>query len=1478
MVQYFGDYVLLERLGKGGMGVVYKAKQVSLNRVVAVKMILAGQLADAQDITRFHLEAEAAANLDHPNIVQIYEIGEHQGQHYFSMRYVEGESLADRLKTCPLPAREAARFIEQVARAIAYAHGRGVIHRDLKPANILVNGQNQPHVTDFGLAKRVQGDNDLTASSQVLGTPSYMPPEQAAGRLQEISERSDLYSLGATLYALLVGRPPFQADNPLDTLVQVREQEPVSLRQLNPNLPRDLETICAKCLEKVPSCRYSTATEFADELRRFLDGKPIHARPVSQPERLWRWCKRQPVVAGLAATLVLMLVAGVVVSSCFAVKSQIHARVANTNATRAQHQLAISYLYRGMKELESGDAPLGLAILGQAYRAADGAGHCSFRRSICSLAGAWDPMVGHPLLHHDSWASVAFSPDGTKVATVDSKTARVWDAMTGQPLGPPMKHDGNVYYMAFSADGTKVATTNGEAVHLWDAVTGQSLGLPMKHDGEVRHVAFSPDGTKFATVNKDKTARVWDTMTGRPLGPPIKNDEHVDFVEFSPDGTKVATVNKDKTARVWDTMTGQPLGPPIKNDEHVDFVEFSPDGTKVATTSGKTVHLWDAMTGQSLVPPMKHDGEVRHVAFSPDGTTLATASRNDKSLVSLQAGLEMAVQQGSLLQGPSTGTIYLWGLAGGRPIRAPIRQDGEVLRLAFSPDGARLATATGNGPVGEAQLWDGATGEPVGRPMTHDSWVTSIAFSPDGTKLATASRDNTAHVWDATTGRRLGLPMKHHGEVTSVKFSPDGAEVVTTSSDKTARLWDITARRPLSPLMKHEAIVDCFVGLRGMVRHLDKPTTLNSWVTSIAFSRDGAKLATAGYRADDTLEARLWDVRTGRALRAPIKCDGTVDHVVLSPDGTKVATANDGTVRLWDAMTGQSLGTPIKHGGYVHCMAFSPDGTEVATADGETVHLWDAITGQSLGTPIKHGGFVRCIAFSPGGTKVATADGETVHLWNAMTGQSLGTPMKHDGDVLYMAFSPDGAKVATAGGKTVCLWDAITGQSLVPPMKHDGEVRHVAFSPDGTKVATADGETVYLWDAMAGQSLEPPMRHDGEVLEMAFSPDGTKLATASRSPSEVKTEFRLWDVATGQPLSPPIKPDLSSWDGCVVFSPQGTTVAMASCCIVRLWPVPPSLPDDPHGFAAYAELASGWKADSENVLHPITVVELEKAWDGLLRSPVWVDRRRQSAVRRHVWHEVEASDNEAAERWFAAAFHLRWLCREEPKNVDFRRRLDRATAELERIRKSADKPESQATSSGASQPETSPRSASPIMTGSSDATSQVASGPMTVLRPRSVRIVYLVSADRPVRDDFKTAIETAAKDLQAWYAKQLGGPSFRLNEPVVEVLKSDKKAKWFYSHPNGDSEDDWGFNNGLAEAQRLIGARQDDPQFVWVIYSDGPGNKGRGGNGVAVLPEDDLLGLVGQHPEQNGSPAWGTSWATPSGWLTRATRRRTPMR
>jgi len=335
-VRYFGDYEIIREIARGGMGVVFQARQSSLNRPVALKMILAGQLADETDIRRFHTEAEAAANLDHPGIVPIYEVGQHDGQHYFSMGFVEGQSLSQRISSGPLPAREAAELVRRVADAIQYAHERGVIHRDLKPANILLDKSGNPRVTDFGLAKKVQSDSGLTGSGQIMGTPSYMPPEQAGGKRGEIGPPADVYALGATLYCLISGKPPFQAATVMDTVLQVIGDEPVAPRRLNPSIPRDLETICLKCLEKDPARRYASAAALGEDLRRFLANEPISARPVRLPERAWRWSRRNPLAAALITLVVLLTTAGTATITALWIRSETQRRAAVAAGLRAE--------------------------------------------------------------------------------------------------------------------------------------------------------------------------------------------------------------------------------------------------------------------------------------------------------------------------------------------------------------------------------------------------------------------------------------------------------------------------------------------------------------------------------------------------------------------------------------------------------------------------------------------------------------------------------------------------------------------------------------------------------------------------------------------------------------------------------------------------------------------------------------------------------------------------------------------------------------------------------------------------------------------------------------------------------------------------------------------------------------------------------------------------------------------------------------
>ena len=338
-LRYIGEYEILEEIARGGMGIVFKARQQKLKRVVALKMILSGQLANAGDVERFHREARAAGQLNHRNIVAIHEIGQHDGDHYFTMDYIEGHSLADEIRDESLPSRRAAELVMKVAEAVEFAHQRSTLHRDLKPANILIDAERQPHITDFGLAKVVGDDetrSDLTASGQILGTPSYMAPEQAAGKHSHVGPASDTYSLGAVLYACLTGRAPFVADSLVDTILQVIKKEPVAPRELNPSVPKDLNTICLKCLNKEPHRRYGTAQALADDLKRFLDGRPVLARPISRTARAWRWCSRNSLAATRMVLVAFALILGTAVSSFFAIEARDSAKSAEQEAANAR--------------------------------------------------------------------------------------------------------------------------------------------------------------------------------------------------------------------------------------------------------------------------------------------------------------------------------------------------------------------------------------------------------------------------------------------------------------------------------------------------------------------------------------------------------------------------------------------------------------------------------------------------------------------------------------------------------------------------------------------------------------------------------------------------------------------------------------------------------------------------------------------------------------------------------------------------------------------------------------------------------------------------------------------------------------------------------------------------------------------------------------------------------------------------------------
>ncbi len=586
----FGDYELLEEIARGGMGIVYKARQKSLDRIVALKMLLFGPRASPEFVKRFRAEAVLAASLQHPHIVAIHEVGAHDGQQFFVMDYVAGPSLARLVGHQSLPARRAAGYLKTVAEAVHYAHECGILHRDLKPSNVLIDANDQPRVTDFGLAKRFEGDSQVTLTGQVLGSPNYIPPEQALGKRGKVSRQSDVYALGATLYHVLTGRPPFQGETLSDTLQQVLHTEPLAPQLLNSSIPRDLETICLKCLEKEPARRYATAQALADELNRFLNGQPVLARPIGRADKAWRWCQRNPTLAGTGAVAVLAVALG------FAgVLWQLQRAESQRRRAEAGEQFALQNAYaadlnQAQRSLEEGDFGRAVGLVDK-YRPATNQPSTDMRhwewRYLWQLCQSDESST---LCRYPTWiGAVAVSPDGKVLAVQKGDGVALWD-WAGRRELRTLPVSGWRGAMAFSPVGSLLAAASCDAtgqaeVTLWDANTGGAKAR-LPHAVLVKSLSFSADGKLLATMDGKGTIRVWDVESQRSLTNLVTSSGTVNrVVRLSPDGSRLAFGDKDGCVRVLNWRTGTtcleipPLHP---EDGQVTAIAFSPNGRLLA--------------------------------------------------------------------------------------------------------------------------------------------------------------------------------------------------------------------------------------------------------------------------------------------------------------------------------------------------------------------------------------------------------------------------------------------------------------------------------------------------------------------------------------------------------------------------------------------------------------------------------------------------------------------------------------------------------------------------------------------------------------------------------------------------------------------------------------------------------------------------------------------------------------------------------
>jgi WD40 repeat protein/serine/threonine protein kinase len=1031
-------YEILGELGRGGMGVVYKARQSNLGRLVALKMILAGNHADADDLARFKAEAEAIAKLQHPYIVQIYEIGEHDGRPFFSLEYCNGGSLAGVLAGTPLPPQQAAKLIQQLARGMQAAHDQQIIHRDLKPGNILLQGadgtadledatqrtrvrgpgssstkptglpddpssdhqrlRGTPKITDFGLAKKLDSAGP-TASGTVLGTPSYMAPEQAAGDTRRLGPATDIYALGALLYECLTGRPPFRAETPLDTCLQVMNEDPVPPRLLNRAVPRDLEIICLKCLHKQPNKRYETANDLGDDLDRFRNGDAIAARPIGWFERAIKWTRRNPARALTLCTGGLAIVAIVLFTMYFTYQlnqEKLIAQAAQTEAVRAQ-----SWAEEALGRVEQ---QLYVNRIQLADRAAEQKNWVQALQILASSPSAlrgWEWRYLYPLCRAGK-AGQAFAPQG-------------WSAPHAQLAERPVECRG----LAYSPDG-------------------QRLAIVSKHDARVR-------------IHDVTTGQVQITLWVRGLqGQQLSTRHNLLCPVFSADGNRLVLSAKDGfPTTVWDVSPERTGG----QDEPLATFDAPSDGeTNALSADGRRVFVgsednWLRGYDLTTTPPkllwdMNLQASVRSVVLSPDGKTLAVGLNNT--------------------------AIRLFTADDAQPIGQFKGHGGTIVALRFSHDGKTLFSASKDRSV---RIWS-VEGRQLLRKLTgHTADIDCISLTADGKRLATSADDRTIRIWDVASGDEL-FSLRGVTEVADmIAFSPDGQHLAATARTQGVRIW--AARKDAGYPMMNNA----------------------SPIGEMAWFADGQHLASASYDGF----VRIWDTKTGRSVHTIATSNRSIVSISVSPDGRYLAAATGdpvdlqeqqrpGQVRLWDLLSNKEL---FVWDGFrnasVH-VRISPDSKRVVAADVEgQLRMWELPSGRQV-VEQKHTPFtVLRVLFSPNGKYLAsgTFDGRVI-IRNAETCELLTEFTTDTKAVTGLAWSPDSEQLAVGLGTLnprsrstgpVRIWTR-TG-TLVQTLEGMRECAlGLAFSPDGKRVAATDSlldarddAFVHVWSIAEGKRI-----------------------------------------------------------------------------------------------------------------------------------------------------------------------------------------------------------------------------------------------------------------------------------------------------------------------------------------------------------------------------------------------------------------------
>jgi WD40 repeat protein len=976
------------------MGVVYRARQSSLNRTVALKLMLPSDSPRwRESLTRFRGEAEAAASLHHPNIVAVHEFGEENGQPFFSMEFVPGESLAELAGLQPMAGRRAARYVRLVAEAVAHAHARGILHRDLKPANILIDGADQPRILDFGLAKRIDAGAEVTRAGTVLGSPSYMAPEQLSGGGVKVGPAADIYALGAILYHLLTGRPPFVANDLETTLLKVLDADPLPPRLLNPSVPVDLDSVCLKCLERDPARRYSTSAGLAEDLGRFERDEPTIARPLSSGAKLTRWCRRKPALSGL------MLLTGASVAGTALVTALAgHRLTAQAAVVRQTAYVADMHLVAQAIETDS-------------------LGHAK------DLLEKWRPQRQ---LQGRGWFRSAF---GAAEDLRGWEWRYFWRQCQGSELFTLGQHESGITAFAFSSDGRHLASGSYDgSLKVWDVAQRREIATA-HHDGAIQAISFSPDGQWLVSGGTDHTVRFWEQETqdqsenrqsGRrsvgqsvERGEPLGLSNSVVALAFSADGRQLLTATMDSFA-VWDVATHHQMSQaPLPCWQQA---AFSPDRKWVAL--GKpdgTVQLWNALSGRTEAALGGHSEIMLPVAFSPDGRLVAAGSFDF--------------------------TTGVWEVASRRMVTNLIGHRALVGAVAFSPDGRVLATA---GSDQRLNLWDTSTWAPLPGTRAHHSAIWVAEFSPDNAQIATGGKDGTIKFWEVHVGIPVANALEFPHDATHGPVSDDGCRMLTHDAHQRWTMWDlehppkshsvgIAAQELHFTRLSTEsyALLTADAAGRSVVwdntgeRKLIEIPNLGAHARVLSVSPDGR--FAAAQLDDGRLVVRNLAARTNLfELNSPsewfaveftsdnrtiavcpngvalVFCDLTartppvqirahklrIGAIRFSKDGTLLASAStDGTVRLWNVRNHQLLATLQSGADAYWSVSISPDNRRVVAGSAQgTVSVWDCASHELLATFRGHTtGFIGTVGFTPDGNTLVSIAKDGVRFWRAAT-------------------------------------------------------------------------------------------------------------------------------------------------------------------------------------------------------------------------------------------------------------------------------------------------------------------------------------------------------------------------------------------------------------------------------------------------------------------------------------------------------------